>query len=55
MEMTFIERYFRKNPHSTDDKNMINESDINAFIDRKIEESINLDYKRIDKFNDNMG
>lgn len=53
--MSFIERYFRKNPHSTDEKDKINESDIEEFIDRKIEESVNLDYKHIDKYADKIG
>jgi len=52
--MSFIARYFRKNPYSTDEKDKIDENDINAFIERKIEESINLDYKHIEKYTDKI-
>lgn len=53
--MSYIARYFRKDPYSTDEQDRINESDINAFIERKIEESINLDYKHIEKYTDKIG
>lgn len=53
--MSYIARYFRKDPYSTDEEDRINESDINAFIERKIEESVNLDYKHIDKYKDKIG
>lgn len=50
--MSFIERYIGKNPFNGELKNKITEDDITAFIERGIEESINLDYKQIEKYSD---
>jgi len=50
--MSFIEKYFGKNPFIGDGGVKITEKDILEFIDRKIEENLNLDYKNIDKFED---
>ena len=52
--MYFIEKYFGKNPRKKKE-DVINENDIEIFIDRNIEESVNLDYKDIEKYHDKEG
>lgn len=44
--MSYIKKYFGKDT--------LNEKNIDKFINRKIEESINLDYKDIQKYNDHI-